>query len=49
MGKTFGEGDGDTAETLPVDDYPDGPVASYFEKEDNRIFVYLGAVFLDLK
>lgn len=48
IGEVFGEEDADAPEALPVDSYPDGLVASYFEKEGDKIFVDLGEVFLDL-
>ena len=49
IGNDFGEEDGDAQESMPVDDYPDGLVAFYFEREDDKIFVELGDVFLDLE
>lgn len=45
----FGEENGDAPESLPVDSYLNGLVASYFKKEDDKISVDLGAVFLDLE
>ena len=49
IGDDFGEEDGDAPESIPVDNYPDGLVASYFEREDDKIFVELGDVCLDLE
>lgn len=48
FGEEFEE-DGDAPEVLPVDEYPDGLVSSYFEKEGVPLVTDLGSAFLTLE